>query len=166
MTTQSVTQYYGDDHDRLDGLFQQYQQHAVDDPTHARDCFRQFKMGLQRHIVWEENILFPLFEQHAGLHGCGPTEVMRTEHREIKRVLEELHGKVQQGDSNTATEAQELLSILGQHNDKEERILYPAIDQQLSIAEQQDVFVRMAQVTEADCGSCCAEPSQATGEDA
>jgi regulator of cell morphogenesis and NO signaling len=49
-------------------------------PENAIKNFEEFKAGLEQHIVWEEEILFPSFEQKFGLPG-GPTEVMRWEHR-------------------------------------------------------------------------------------
>jgi iron-sulfur cluster repair protein YtfE (RIC family) len=80
---------------------------------------------------------------------------------EIKRVLAVMQGKVQEGHHDTVAEKQELLRILGEHNDKEEQILYPAIDQYMSMADRQDVFSRMEQVAEVDDDSGCVTLSQA-----
>ena len=84
MNEQSVSIYYGQDHDRLDDLFTKHQQLKRTDFAKAKEYFKEFKFGLQRHIVWEEDILFPLFEEKTGMRGGGPTAVMRMEHRIIK----------------------------------------------------------------------------------
>jgi iron-sulfur cluster repair protein YtfE (RIC family) len=46
------------------------------------------------NLIWEENILFPLFEAKAGMRGSGPTAVMRAEHRRIGDCLEAIYQKV------------------------------------------------------------------------
>ena len=52
----------------------------------GKECFEKFKFGLHRHIAWEEEILFPLFEEKTGMTDGGPTFVMREEHRQIKAL--------------------------------------------------------------------------------
>jgi regulator of cell morphogenesis and NO signaling len=146
MTTQMITSYYEHDHDRLDGLFNDYQSSKAADLTKARERFQQFKAGLEQHIAWEEEILFPQFDQKTGMHGAGPTEIMRIEHHEIKRLLGAIADKIEHANADTDLEDGALLSILGAHNQKEENILYPAIDQMLNEQERLGVFSAMAQV--------------------
>ncbi|MBI4024516.1 MAG: hemerythrin domain-containing protein [Verrucomicrobia bacterium] len=146
MNVQPIAQWYGHDHDRLDELFQQFRASKETDFPRAGESFRQFRKGLEQHIAWEEGILFPLFEEKTGLHGCGPTEVMRQEHREIKRLLEQIGGKIERNDAATDADGAALLQTLGAHNEKEENILYPAIDELLGDAEHQDVYGRMETV--------------------
>jgi iron-sulfur cluster repair protein YtfE (RIC family) len=91
MHQQPISIYYETDHDRLDDLFKNFQQLKRSDFSKAKQFFKEFKIGLQRHIIWEEEILFPLFEEKTGLKNGGPTEVMRLEHRQIKTHLETIH---------------------------------------------------------------------------
>lgn len=157
-TTVSITAYYEKDHDRLDQLFQKFQASKRSDFPKAKDLFREFKTGLQRHIVWEEEILFPSFEAKTGMKGTGPTEVMRQEHREIKALLEGIHHKVQEGDPESDPEEAALLDVLGAHNRKEERVLYPTIDELLSEQEHREVFKKMEDIPESAYRSCCEVP--------
>ena len=90
-TQRSVQETFAADHDRLDGLFAAFQTTKRSDYLRAREFFKEFKFGLQRHIVWEENILFPEFERKTGMVNTGPTEVMRQEHRLIRDRLEAIH---------------------------------------------------------------------------
>jgi regulator of cell morphogenesis and NO signaling len=90
----SISTFYELDHDRLDELFKTFQQFKRSDFAKAKEAFTEFKFGLQRHIVWEEDLLFPLWEEKTGMSDSGPTFVMRAEHRQIGQQLEALHDKV------------------------------------------------------------------------
>ncbi len=143
MQTQTVTNFYGHDHDRLDELFQRFQALKRTKFAEAVARFKEFSDGLLQHIAWEEQILFPAFEQRTGLHSGGPTAVMRMEHRQIQSLLGLISAELQQGNPATDAAEAELRSVLAAHNLKEEHILYPAIDQTLSEPERGEVFERM-----------------------
>ena len=59
----TISAFYEQDHDRLDDLFKTFQQFKRSDVAKAKEAFQGFKLGLQRHIVWEEDLLFPLWEE-------------------------------------------------------------------------------------------------------
>ena len=158
--TQKVSGFYEDDHDRLDNLFEQFQKLKRTHFSLAKTAFKEFKFGLQRHIIWEEEILFPLFEQKTGLISGGPTNVMRMEHRLIGKYLEEIHQKVKAGDMDSEGEEQMLLNTLFAHNQKEEQILYPAIDRALSEDEREGVFKSMKDLPEERYQHCCTPGTQ------
>ena len=155
MEKQSIATYFEADHDRLDGLFKQFQASKRSDFARAKDCFRQFMIGLQQHIIWEEEILFPIFEGKTAMKKTGPTEVMRSEHRQIRDFLEAIHRKVQHQDPESNTEESGLLEVLGSHNQKEEQILYPMIDRLLDNQERQAIFMRMKTTSVEELDSCC-----------
>ncbi|MEK7287142.1 MAG: hemerythrin domain-containing protein [Elusimicrobiota bacterium] len=152
----SVTGYYQADHDRLDGLFRKFQEMKRLDMAKAKPFFREFLFGLQRHIVWEEEILFPVFEEKSGMRGTGPTEVMRMEHREIKKFLDAIHDKVRRQDPDSDGEERGLLEVLSAHNEKEESILYPLIDSSISKVEQQRIHEAMKNIPPEKYETCCA----------
>src|SRR6516165_10005127 len=108
LTVPSVQTAFAADHDRLDGLLVNFQTWKRSNFEQAKEFFKEFKFGLQRHIVWEETILFPLFEQKTGMVGYGPTEVMRAEHRQIGEHLEAVHWKVQRQDPDSDPEEKAL----------------------------------------------------------
>ena len=144
----TIREFYERDHDRLDELFKTFQRLKRSDFPKAKDAFVEFKFGLERHIVWEEDLLFPLWEKKTGRSEEGPTVVMRGEHRQIKQQLEAIHGKVSQHISDSDQAEQVLLDILGSHNRKEERALYPAIDQVASPEDRDTVFRNMKESPE------------------
>jgi regulator of cell morphogenesis and NO signaling len=155
MSESTVQVSLAHDHDRLDQLLDTYRQLKRVDFVRAKQAFREFKFGLQRHIISEETILFPLFEDKSGLRDHGPTMVMRAEHREIGRRLEALHDKVRRQDVDSDREEEELLQALSAHNQKEENVLYPAIDRLASAEEKTAAFRKMEELPEEAYRTCC-----------
>ena len=148
MNESTITTYYEADHDRLDELFKQFQKLKRSELVKATELFLEFRTGLRRHIAWEEEILFPLFEQKTGMAHSGPTEVMRMEHRVIKKHLEAIHNALQSDNVETEADEQAMLNTLFAHNQKEEQILYPAIDRSLNSGERSNVFTSMHNISE------------------
>jgi regulator of cell morphogenesis and NO signaling len=144
----AITEFFEQDHDRLDELFKTFQQLKRSDFPKAKEAFKGFKVGLQRHIVWEEDLLFSLWEKKTGMSDSGPTPAMRNEHRQIGQQLEAIHRKVANRNMDSDQEEQALLNLLGSHNRKEERALYPAIDQVTSAEEREAVFLNMNNIPE------------------
>lgn len=128
----TVTEYLGWDHDRLDALLSEVRRMAGDgELERASATYAEFLAGLERHIRLEEDVLFPLFEQHTGM-AMGPTEVMRREHRVIERALEAMREGLAGGRPAGFEEGHDLLQrALPDHNTKEEHVLYPMIDRLL-----------------------------------
>jgi len=153
-TVQNITAYFEADHDRLDALFNNYRKLKKEDVKKAKPYFREFLKGLKRHIVWEEEVLFPFFEKATGITQ-GPTEVMRLEHRKIGSILDRLHDKVRAGSADTDNEEQEVLAVLKPHNDKEENILYPAIDKHASSEVAGELFLKMEEIPAERLQACC-----------
>lgn len=152
-----IREYFQEDHARLDGLLAQFQTLKRSDYAKAKGCFVDFKFGLQRHIVWEEDLLFPPWEEATGMTEGGPTQVMRREHRQIAERLEALHKKVQAADPDSDQEEQALLAILAAHNRKEELVLYPALDETLSDEARAGIFRAMNEIPEDRYKVCCAD---------
>jgi regulator of cell morphogenesis and NO signaling len=155
MNDQTVQVSFAHDHDRLDQLLNTYRQLKRIDFARAKEAFREFKFGLQRHIIWEETVLFPLFEEKTGMRDRGPTAVTRAEHREIGQRLEALHAKVRAKDADSSREEEELLQALAAHNQKEENVLYPMIDRLSSDEERAAAFKKMEELPEEAYWTCC-----------
>ena len=154
---QTVSAFFEQDHDRLDELFKTFQQLKRSDFSKAKEAFKDFKFGLQRHIVWEEDVLFPLWEKKTGMSESGPTPVMRHEHRQIGQQLEAIHGKVSEQNPDSDKEEQALLDLLGSHNRKEELRLYPAIDQVAGTEGQEAILQSMKNIPEERYNLCCGQ---------
>lgn len=161
MNESAVHAMLSHDHDRLDQFLELYRQLKRVDFARAKQAFREFKFGLQRHIISEETILFPLFESKTGQGDRGPTAVMRAEHREIGRRLEALHDKVRRQDVDSEREEEALLQALDAHNQKEEGVLYPAIDRLATAEEKADAFRKIDELPEEAYRNCCGHAGHA-----
>lgn len=138
----SVSAFMSEDHDRLDRVFRDFGS-AIERDT-AVGAFTEFDSGLRRHIDWEERILFPEFDRRTGLAESGPTTVMRLEHERIDALLRLIADRVDEdsiGGFRAAVD--ELRELLTAHNLKEEMILYPWIDRELSDSEVEAAMAAM-----------------------
>lgn len=155
MTEQTIVSLFQQDHRELDQVLDQYRHVKQSDVRAAKDSFKRFWTGLKRHIAWEEQLLFPVWERKSRMTGGGPTHVMRLEHRRIADLLNAIHEKIQAGDIGTEEEERQLVELLASHNMKEERILYPAIDQIVSAEERAGLFQAMKDLPEERYQTCC-----------
>jgi iron-sulfur cluster repair protein YtfE (RIC family) len=144
----SVTELLCRDHRRLDSILAEAKRCLVaGDLPGASTRFAEFRDGLELHISAEEEVLFPAFETFAGGAGGGPTTVMRMEHAEIRRLMAEVASNLERGDGERqATPLAALTARIYAHNGKEERILYPAIDQAAREADALEGLLRRIQL--------------------
>jgi len=141
----AVTEALAWDHDRLDALEAgAFAARTAGDYTTAKEKYRTFAHGLVRHIRFEEEIIFPTFEQKGGIPPTvGPTAVMRDEHIEIRALLDSISTQIDQ-PKNPVEELRRLFhQVLGEHNFKEEKMLYPGVDRFLSENESDEVVRRV-----------------------
>ena len=135
------------DHDRLDNKIKKYSTEKLVDIERAESIFLSFKSELERHIIWEEDILFPVFERKTGIKDGGPTSVMRIEHIEIKKYLQEIKRKLHvKKIQDPCKEEVALFKLLESHNQKEENILYPGIDNLTSEQEKDQMIKQISAI--------------------
>jgi iron-sulfur cluster repair protein YtfE (RIC family) len=146
--TGTISGFFQHDHERLDALLQSFQTLKPQNVSKAKEVFTQFKSGLERHIQWEENLLFPLWEEKTGMSDGGPTFVMRHEHRRIEEQLQAIDRNVAAEHADDAQSEQALLALLTAHNLKEERVLYPAIDQVTTAEECRNILRKIQELPE------------------
>lgn len=73
----------------------------------------------------------------------GPTPVMRYEHSQIRQLLDAIHQRVEGLNPETDQDEQVLINLLSSHNRKEERALYPAIDNVTNADERATILSNM-----------------------
>jgi len=130
--SESISAFMKADHQHCDQLFAQAED-ALDSGDSAP--MQAFLDDMNRHFVWEESVLFGAFEDATGMHGGGPTEVMRGEHTQMKALMSQMQEAITGGAAETALKAGEtLLILMQQHNLKEENMLYPMMDSHLDAA--------------------------------
>jgi len=135
------------DHDRLDNKIRMYGTEKLVDIERAENIFLFFKSELERHIIWEEDILFPVFERKTSNKDAGPTSVMRMEHIQIKDHLQKIQRKLRAKKiQDPCGEEVALFKLLESHNQKEENILYPGIDNLTSEQEKDQMIKRISAI--------------------
>lgn len=138
----TISSYFASDHDQIDGLFERFRAVKGEASSVSVGAYSEFKTRLERHIGWEEGV--PLFERLTGRSNSGPTVVMRSEHRQIEGFLDSMDATLRSGDAGVDADESALLEVLAAHNWKEEHVLYPLIDRQISPEDRDEVFARLA----------------------
>ena len=141
----AILEFMSVDHDRLDNKIKMYTTEKLVDIESAKNVFLFFKSELERHIIWEEDVSFPVFERKTGIKDGGPTSVMRMEHIQIKDHLQEIQRKLHAKQIQvTCEEEVALFKLLESHNQKEENILYPGIDNLTNEQEKEQMIKQMS----------------------
>lgn len=127
-----ISEFMIDDHRSCDDLFAKAEEAAAKSLwEEARLETEKFANAFRRHLDREEEVLFPALEERMG-GPVGPTMVMRSEHQQMRALVEEMTLAIQDQDQNAFLSAAETLMIMiQQHNMKEEQVLYPLCDEAL-----------------------------------
>jgi len=123
------------DHRHCDELFARAEERvARGDWAQAARDFSEFTNAMEQHFHFEEDSLFPAFEQASGSR-AGPTQMMRMEHEQMRTLFRDMETGLQAQEANRCLGLSEtLLILMQQHNMKEEHILYRLAEQVLGSA--------------------------------
>jgi hemerythrin-like domain-containing protein len=146
----NIKNFLSTDHKSCDNSFAEFENATYKgDVEGAKTALLKMTKEFEEHFGMEEKVLFPTFEAKSGM-SCGPTEVMRREHEQLRFNLGMLQKAVDKGDKQQILGLCESFNILTQqHNSKEEQILYTMCEQVLS-AESDEVIAKMQEVKNAD----------------
>jgi hemerythrin len=130
------------DHKELVTLFEQFLSRIKNNSDQSVEVFTKFKQNLLKHFQWEENILFPLFEERTGQEGLDTTFVLKNEHVQINTMfmnkIETI--LIEKKYSEITFLAIGLEEMLTMHRNFETDIFYPWFDDSLDNAERQRVL--------------------------
>lgn len=103
------------------------------DRARTEAAWERFDAAMRTHLGHEEDVLFPAFEAATGMTGGGPTFVMRAEHEQMRALLDRMQTAIEQGEiRELLDQGDSLLLLIGQHNQKEEGMLYPMAERALA----------------------------------
>lgn len=140
-TQETISSFFENDHREIDAILKRVN---FEKPKEALPIFEEFNQRLERHIVWEEEILFPAVGGKNPMLAQGPVRVMRMEHQAIRENKAKALQALREGNGSQAKASTEaMLDVLGDHNVKEEQILYPACDQFLTAEETVTVLTKV-----------------------
>jgi regulator of cell morphogenesis and NO signaling len=156
MAEHTIGGFFQRDHAEIDAICVELQRslrsaNAAEKRPALQALFDQFDTRLERHIRWEEEILFPAVESKESMLAAGPGRVMRLEHEEIRRC-KGVARRALGTDPLTAHEVQQaagaleqMFAILKDHNGKEEHIYYPMADEMFGPDEVEQILRRVHQ---------------------
>lgn len=140
ITGAGIAEFFEADHRRLDGIVAGFSRASLKE---KRARLEEFDAGLERHIRWEEELLFPAVGAKQPGIAQGPIPVMLLEHEEIRRHKADALKALRAGDEAASEAAlRQMFHVLSHHNAKEEQILYPACDELLSPAEAEAILAK------------------------
>lgn len=130
------------DHKACDDKFVAAEQAAYGNNWHeAASAFNAFREHMIHHFRMEETQLFPALLTAGGPNG--PVQMMTMEHAQMSGLLDNMAAVLAHQDAQGYSGLSEtLLTVLQQHNLKEEQILYPIAERLLS-AEWEALRSRM-----------------------
>ncbi len=157
MDEKSIYEHYTNDHEHIRRLLEQFQRLKTTQPFGAKQALTELRSALERHILWEERILFPWFDHKCAERNYSPTPAFKREHGQILIYLDDIARKVERGDFGTEEVEESLELILRLHNQREEEEFYSVLDKALNEAERGAVLEAM--------GRCQASISRLTPRD-
>ena len=144
----TIVSFLGEDHRACDDLFASAEAAAAKkDWGSARDLFDRFQASMAHHLAMEEQVLFPAFETRTR-NSTGPTQVMRSEHEQMRGLMQEMASAAAGSDRDRFLGLSETFNMLmQQHNLKEENMLYPMSDQVLA-GERDELITSMEAIAQ------------------
>jgi len=132
----------------LEEVCNRLESHRKVDSKHLQQIIEFLTMFADKcHHGKEEDLLFPEMAKAGIPEDRGPIAVMLREHkqgRDYIRGMSEAIVKYRKGDKNLSSKivknARDYISLLRQHIDKEDNVLYPMADEQLSEDKQKELF--------------------------
>lgn len=123
--TAELAAFFGADHAACDADWADTERAVAQGGAAASAAWQHFDQALRNHLAMEEEVLFPAFETRTGMTQ-GPTTVMRMEHAQMRGLLDQMASLARGGAwQDLLDQGDTLLMVIGQHNAKEEGMLYP-----------------------------------------
>ena len=138
-----VSEYHNADHKRLDLILRSLIDAIKEEKSQElqQSLFYLFKSGLLRHIHWEENVLFPMFDREVATIES-PTKILTAEHGEMNLVLISIEDNLD--NKIDLDKVVELAKFLEAHNVHEDRVVYPAMKKLLDTDDRDLIAVTIS----------------------
>lgn len=152
----SVREFFQHDHVEIDALFAAVRREIrvcaeANKPASSTivSQFEEFDRRLEKHIHWEEDLLFPEVERVSPELRDGPGDDMRREHQDIRRFKDAARKELERAMADpqalprSAEALDRMREILEVHNMKEEQVYYPMADEMLAPALASDLLKKV-----------------------
>lgn len=140
----TLGEFYQRDHARLNSLWAGFLFLRSEGADAARDAFAAFRQGLERHMSWEDDLLFEELARRIDERGKLLTDLLTWEHQGLRRWL----GRLAPSPSTIGLESDlqftAFAGTLAGHNRREERVIYPLVDRLFDLVTVARVAAGMA----------------------
>ena len=126
-----ITDAMKEDHHRCDEVFVQAEE-AVSkgDWEKAEALFKEFEEAVEQHFLMEETVLFPAYSMKTNLSSV--TDALMNEHMQMRIMIFEMGENIKAKEQEQYLgQSETLLTVMQQHNRKEERKMYTMADSSL-----------------------------------
>jgi len=115
-------------HKMLTVMLDEFRSSKKDTPKRER-LFANFASLLEKHMIFEEEVLFPLFEGKTGTESLNKsTSTLRKDHKQVRDLAEKIK-KMMNNNADTDKLENHLVEILQEHEKTEFDIVYPWLDE-------------------------------------
>jgi hypothetical protein len=140
-------------HGQLDQMFIEHQRALIRlDLDRAEQLLNDYQIGLLAHIRDEEILMLPLYRERVNPPVGGAADIFAGEHEKLRQFVA-LFGqemaKIRAMDDVELgvlflIDSQHLFKrLLGHHDTREKKMLYPLLDEVTTEAERQELFARL-----------------------
>lgn len=125
-----LSEVFRGDHRRCETILAELEERAaVGEWASALTRFASFRSGIEKHMLVEEECLFPAVEAGGAPAALGLIGILRKGHRDLRVFLDELHDVLAAHDEEEFRHlVGPLRGLLQLHDQKEEAELYPAAE--------------------------------------
>jgi len=137
-----LTDAMTNNHKQCDEMFVQAEEAVANgDWEKATALFNEFEAAIEQHFLMEETVLFPAYTAKTNLSSV--TDALMNEHMQMRIMIFEAGESIKTKDQEQFLgQAETLLTIMQQHNRKEESKMYTMADSSLR-AEVDNLLAKM-----------------------
>ncbi len=139
-----ITEFMDKDHIEIGKLFDVYLERYANGSA-AYEIFAQFRHRLERHMAWEEEVLFKISDDVAGKDNMLTGE-LRLQHDRIKELLSKIQQALKDG-SNAKIFNDDLFAVMSAHEKMEDDSFYSWLDDTLDEKVKNEALASIAAVS-------------------
>ena len=133
----SITEFMTEDHSRLYYILEEFI--GSKNQGEGKQLFLEFKSGIERHMKWEEDILFPIVRKKLEDDSAMIDELL-LQHGGIRDDLKEISASLEARDTSLESDLEQLLES---HDKMEEEGIYPWIDDYVDDKARREALLKM-----------------------
>mgnify|MGYP001590173107 CR=1 FL=1 len=140
---QKISELMISHHALIEVLVAVFKDEAAKDGAGAKESFDKLKWELEKHFFIEENALFGFYIKGVHQEMYELVAELENEHKMVRKFLKEMEDGVQEKSENNISV---LGNVLVKHREKEEQVLYPKMEKDMSALQKETVIKRINEI--------------------